>query len=253
MVKMTAVSEISMLNKLRLYIAPKTIYRSEDGRVTIKDSMENWRPVRVIYVDDVRESGIYLDQGMNCDPLFFYMQSLKEAALYYDGLDKALLIGGGGMAFPKYYLSCIPGGHIDVVEKDSRFIDLAGKYFFYEEDERVKVYIDDGVKFISNTATANASILNGKGLKKYDFIVFDAFNGNRPPKELFTEGILKLTGQILSSGGILAMNMINEKTGVLSMQTHLAQAMLKNIFKNTRIINCRMGWNCILLASDRKL
>ncbi len=53
--------------------------------------------------------------------------------------------------------------------------------------------------------------------------------------------------------GILAINMLNEKPGVISMQTHLAQAMLKNIFRNTRIINCQMGWNCILLASDREL
>ena len=37
------------------------------------------------------------------------------------------------------------------------------------------------------------------------------------------------------------------------MQTHLAQAVLKSIFQNTRIINCQMGWNCILLASDREL
>ena len=190
---------------------------------------------------------------MDSDPLFFYMQSLKEVALYYEGLDKALLIGGGGMAFTKYYINSIPKGHIDVVEKDSRFVELAGKYFFYTDDERVKINIADGAGFISKSATANASIINGKGLKQYDFIIFDAFNGNRPPKELFSEGVLKLTRQIMGSDAILAMNMLNEKPGVVSMQTHLTQAVLKNIFKNTKIINCQMGWNCILLASDREL
>lgn len=246
-------SDISLLNKLRLYISPKTIYRSEDGHIVIKDSVENKRPVRVLYVDNIRESGIYLDEGMDSDPLFFYMQSLKEVALYYEGLDKALLIGGGGMAFTKYYINSIPKGHIDVVEKDSRFVELAGKYFFYTDDERVKINIADGAGFISKSATANASIINGKGLKQYDFIIFDAFNGNRPPKELFSEGVLKLTRQIMGSDAILAMNMLNEKPGVVSMQTHLTQAVLKNIFKNTKIINCQMGWNCILLASDREL
>ena len=181
------------------------------------------------------------------------MQTLKEVALYYDGLDKALLIGGGGMAFTKYYLSCMPKGEIDVVEKDGRFVDLAKKYFFYTEGEKVKTTITDVAGFISKTATANASIINGKGLKQYDFIIFDAFNGNRPPKELFSEGILKLTKQIMSSEGILAMNMLNAEPDVISMQTHLTQAILKNIFKNTKIINCQMGWNCILLASDREL
>ncbi len=250
---MATMSDISLLNKLRLYISPKTIYRSEDGHIVIKDSMENKRPVRVLYVDNIRESGIYLDEGMDSDPLFFYMRSLKEVALYHEGLDKALLIGGGGMAFTKYYINSIPKGHIDVVEKDSRFVELAGKYFFYTEGERVKTTITDGAGFISKAATANASIINGKGLKQYDFIIFDAFNGNRPPKELFSEGVLKLTRQIMGSDAILAMNMLNEKPGVVSMQTHLTQAVLKNIFKNTKIINCQMGWNCILLASDREL
>lgn len=245
--------DMSLLNKLRLHISPKTVYRSEDGHISIKDAIENKRPVRVLYYDNIRESGIYLDEGMNSDPLFFYMQTLKEVALYYDGLDNALLIGGGGMAFPRYYLSYMPKGHIDVVEKDSRFIDLAEKYFFYSDDERIKINISDGAGFITKTATSNASIINGKGLKQYDFIIFDAFSGNRPPKELFSEGVLKLTRQIMSSDGILAMNMLNEKPDVISMHTHLTQAVLKNIFKNTKIINCQMGWNSILLASDRKL
>ena len=88
---------------------------------------------------------------------------------------------------------------------------------------------------------------------RYDFVIFDAFEGRRPPKEISSEGMFKLTKQIMSQDGILDINMLNEKPGVISMQTHLAQAVLKNIFRNTGIINCQMGWNCILLASDRGL
>jgi spermidine synthase len=111
----------------------------------------------------------------------------------------------------------------------------------------------DGAAFISKTAISNASIADGVGAKNYDLVIFDAFVGNKPPKELFSEGMFKLTRQIMSSDGILALNMLNEKPGVNSMQTHLAKALLNNIFKHTKIVNCQMGWNCILLASDRKL
>ena len=245
--------KMSFLNKLSLYMRPKTIYRSEDGYIEVRDSMENKRPVRVLYCDGIRESGIYLDEGMNTDPLFYYMQTLKEITLYYDGLDKALLIGGGGMAFPKYYLSCVPEGQMTVIEKDGRMIDMARKYFYYTEDDRFRIVEGDGTAFISKTATSNAAIVNGKGLKKYDLIIFDAFTGKKTPKELFSEGVFKLTKQINSDKGILAINMLNEKNGAIAMQTHLAQAMLKNIYKNTKIINCHMGWNCILLASNRVL
>ena len=84
-------------------------------------------------------------------------------------------------------------------------------------------------------------------------IVFDAFEGRKPVKELLSEGVLKLTYQITRADGILAINMLNESAGVISMQTHLCQAILKKIYKNTKIINCPQGWNCILMASDREL
>jgi spermidine synthase len=243
----------SPIKKLLLTIKPKSVYKSKDGHIEVRDAVENGRTVRVLYCDGVRESGIYLDDGMDRDPLFFYMQTLKEVVLFYEGLDNALLIGGGGMAFPKYYLNCMPMGRIDVLEKDSRYIELAKEYFFYKEDDRVRVIEGDGASFISKTAMSNASANSDPDMMKYDLIIFDAFDGNKPPKELFSESIYKLVRQIMSSGGILALNMLNEKPGVISMQTHLAQAVLKNIYKNTKIIACQMGWNCILLASDRAL
>lgn len=237
---------MTLMKKLLLYISPKTLFKSEDGHVVIRDEIENKRPVRLLLYDDIRESGIYLDEGMNSDPLFYYMQTLKEVMLFYEGLDNALLIGGGGMAFPKYYLDRVPAGRITVVEKDAHMVDLARRYFFFEDDDRVSVHIGDGASFIAKKAVDS-------GAPRYDFVIFDAFEGKRPPKEITSEGMFKLTKQIMSQDGILAINMLNKKSGVISMQTHLAQAVLKNIFRNTRIINCQMGWNCILLASDREL
>ncbi len=244
---------MTLFKKLLLYIKPRTLHRSDDGHIEIRDAIENGRPVRVLWYDDVRESGIYLDDGMNRDPLFYYMQTLKEILLFYEGLSNALLIGGGGMAFPKYYLDCIPDGRMTVVEKDDLMLRLAGEYFFFREDSRISVHAGDGASFIRALAMNMAAGDRACLLNRYSLIIFDAFVGNKPPKELFSEGMFKLTRQIMTEDGILAINMVNEKPGVLSMQTHLAQAVLKNIFKNTRIINCKMGWNCILMASDRAL
>ena len=70
--------KISFFRKLSLYLKPREIYRSEDGHIVIRDAVENGRQVRVLFVNGVRESGIYLDEGMDRDPLFYYMQTLKE-------------------------------------------------------------------------------------------------------------------------------------------------------------------------------
>ncbi len=238
--------KLTALQKLRLHISPRTVYSSEDGHIVIRDEIEGGRPVRILLYDNIRESGIYMDEGLNSDPLFYYMKTLKETVLFYERIDNVLLIGGGGMAFPKYYLNCVPDGRMTVVEKDANMLDLARKYFFFEDDDRIRMIIGEGASYISKRAIDSSA-------PRYDLVIFDAFEGRRSPKELSSEGIYKLTKQILDNDGILAINMLNEKPGVISMQTHLAQAVLKNIFRNTRIINCKMGWNCILLASDRDL
>lgn len=237
----------------KLFVVPKTLYKSEDGHIVVCDRMENRRPVRLLLYDDIRESGIYLDENGNRDPLFYYMQTLKEVMLFYEGLDRALMIGGGGMAFPRYYTECNTEGQMTVVEKDRRIVDIAKKYFAFQGSERVNTIIGDGVKYISGHAIEIAADVKGAVSKKFDFIIFDAYEGRKPLRELFSEGVLKLTYQITSDSGILAINMLNEKPGVISMDTHLCRATLNGIYKNTKIINCPHGLNCILMASDRKL
>ena len=124
---------MSFMQMLRLAVAPKTIYQSDDGHIVILDRIEHKRPVRLLLYDGVRESGVYLDENGDTDPLFYYMKTLKEISLKYDGLNRALLIGGGGMSFPRYFLNCVPEGQMTVVEKDQKMVELARKYFFFEE------------------------------------------------------------------------------------------------------------------------
>ncbi len=244
---------ISLLKKLLLYIRPKVHYRSEDGHIAIGDCIEDNRPVRLLLYDGIRESGIYLDKNGDSDPLFFYMQTLKEILLTYDGLDNALMIGGGGFAFPRYYKSCVPNGIMTVIEKEGFYYDLARKYFFIDEFDGVNVLIRDGLSFIAETAIANASAEKESDRTEYDLIIFDAYDGNKVSQGLLSPNTFKMVRQILSKRGIVAFNMINEAENVFSMQAYMAQAQLNEIFGYTMLINCKVGWNSILLASDREL
>ena len=245
--------ELTLFQKLSLAVNPRIIYRSDDGHIEICDRFENGRPVRLLLYDGIRESGIYLDAKGDRDPLLYYMQTLKEISLSYDGLGRALLIGGGGMSFPRYYINAVPGGRMTVIEKDAHMLELAKRYFYFEENDRVRTIVGDGVRYISQLAKDIAANGINSDLMKYDFIIFDAFEGRKAVKELLSEWVLKLTYQITRPDGILAINMINEASGAIAMQTHLCQAMLRRIYRNTKIIKCPQGWNCILLASDREL
>ena len=73
------------------------------------------------------------------------------------------MIGGSGYAFPKYYLSRYPNATIDVVEIDPGLTALAREHFNLPDDERLKIYHEDGRTFIN------------KCDNKYDAVFMDAW------------------------------------------------------------------------------
>ncbi|WP_081679552.1 spermidine synthase [Butyrivibrio sp. XPD2002] len=255
---------MNILEQLSLYIFPKTRFRSADRHIEIRDTIENHRAVRLLLYDGVRESGMYLDEYGDRDPLFNYMKTLKTMVTHNPGLNNCLLIGGGGFIIPKLYLKGHPERRITVVEVDGTYVELAKKYFGLDtNDKRIKIVVQDGFEFIKNTTMHNAGIesnysrdvrySNAPSAAKYDLVIFDAYTGSSASRTILSEYALKSVYSLLSPNGIYALNMINEAQDVISMQTHLLNASLKNIFKYTRIVPCKGGGNCILMASDRKL
>lgn len=68
-----------------------------------------------------------------------------------------------------------------------------------------------------------------------------------------TESMLKLSKTLLTSGGILAINVLNLKGGAPTMETCLTEQYLMGIFRHVKIIPRENYGNSKLLASDRKL
>ena len=59
-----------------------------------------------------------------------------------------------------------------------------------------------GETYISETARYNAGLIDDAKKNRFDLIVFDAFTGRKPVKELTTESMLKLTKTLLTSRGL---------------------------------------------------
>ncbi|WP_029322563.1 spermidine synthase [Butyrivibrio sp. AE3004] len=264
---------MNLLEQLSLYLFPKTRFKSADRHIEIIDHIENGRAARVLLYDGVRESGMYLDEYGDRDPLFNYMKTLKLILELHPGLNNCLLIGGGGFVFPRLYLKNHPERRITVVEMDGGYVELAKKFFgLNPNDKRITVEIRDGFEYIKEHANETLSSASDhiyssnsrfdiyekstaskKEDKKFDFVIYDAYTGSTASKGILSEYALKSVYNMLNPNGIYALNMINEAQDVISMQTHMLNATLKTIFKHTRIVPCKGGGNCILLASDRKL
>ncbi|WP_035766256.1 spermidine synthase [Butyrivibrio sp. NC2002] len=235
---------MTLLEQLLLYVRPRIVFRSPDKHIIIQDKIENGRAVRLLLYDKIRESGMYLDDYGKQDPLFYYMQTLKLITEHYPDIKNTLMIGGGGFVYPQIYLYKHPERSITVIENNPGLVELAKKYFSLDtNDKHLTINITDGFKYISDHA--------GDG--SFDMIVFDAYTGDKAANDILSAQSLVKMHKMLKKEGILALNMVNEQMDVIAMNTYMLESTLKLIFANTRIVRCKGGGNCILMASDRKI
>lgn len=117
-----------------------------------------------------------------------------------DGIDY-LMLGGGAISYPHYYLNKYKDKKIDVVEINEKCIDVAKQYFYLDElleenKGRLNIIIDDAIKYIKNCK------------KRYDYILIDLFNGREPINEIYEEENILYLKNVLKRDGIIIINYI---------------------------------------------
>lgn len=107
---------------------------------------------------------------------------------------RVLVIGLGGGAMPSFLHAHAPALFIDAVEIEPVVKDLARKYFGLPESERVRVFVDDGARFVEQRS------------ERYDLILLDAYAPDFIPKHLATEAFFRQVRARLSDTGVLVTN-----------------------------------------------
>ena len=141
------------------------------------------------------QGGIYLNAP---DKLLFEFTQLCFVSLAF--LDRepkeALFVGLGAGAMPRYFNKHYPDALIDIAEIDPDMVRVAQKYFYFRENERMKVSVDDGRLFVKRTR------------KKYDWIILDAYQNDYIPAHLTTLEFLKEVRSRLKEDGVVVANII---------------------------------------------
>jgi spermidine synthase len=139
------------------------------------------------------QGGIFLNAP---DKLLFEFTQMGFVSLAF--LDKdpkdVLFVGLGAGAMPKYFSGRYPEAIIDIAEIDPDMVSVAQKYFYFRENERMKVHIDDGRLFVK------------RARKKYDWIVLDAYQNDYIPFHLTTLEFLKEVRSRLKDDGVIVAN-----------------------------------------------
>lgn len=197
--------------------------------------------LRVLRFTRNRQSSMYLDAPFDTD--FEYPGYFHIALALDPEASRTLVIGLGGGSVVKRMWRDYPDMRIDTVELDPAVVDVAERFFELPEDERIRVYVDDGRRFLETCPDT------------YDLVLIDAFDEDRVPRQLTTEEFLRTARDRLAPGGVVAYNFIGALRGDHSKPFRSLYRTLRNVWRNVWVFAVdegveTEGANLLIFATD---
>ena len=123
-----------------------------------------------------------------------YARYMTLGIAYAAKVERILEIGLGGGRIASYLGAALPDAEILTVELDKDVVELAKKYFRYEEAENMKTVVADGRAFLL------------RDNRTWDVILLDAYRGPFVPFHLLTKEFFALVKSRLAPGGVVLQN-----------------------------------------------
>lgn len=155
---------------------------------------------------------------------------------------EALVIGLGGGGLCTFLAHCFPKLRITAVEIDKEMLKIATEYFGLIQTENLKVEIEDGIKFLLDSA---------ENQRKFDAILFDVDNKDVslgmscPPKQFIEYSVLNTVVQTLTNDGLFILNLVVRNQAL--RQDVIDN--LKNIFKFVSSCSLESDVNEVIISS----
>lgn len=216
------------------------------SRFLVRQEQRNGEPVRLLVSDASGiQSGIKLSDPNKL--LFDYLQIFAKATttLLPNQPTNNLLIGGGALTYPRYFVTNWPNASITVVEIDPTLTEIAKEYFYFQDHPRIEIINEDGRTALTKFKS-----------KTFDIIYLDAYSsGITIPFHLTTQEMMREVQRVLVPDGQVLINII----GTLHPDTNRYVASMIKTFQS---VFTDVAWqpthpdqpyarqNIILLASN---
>jgi len=173
----------------------KTLWTSEDRNWSVVDGEKSGVKCRFLIDGEGRlQSGVVL--GDVPIPIFQYARAMVTVACHQQSKN-VLVLGGGGFCIPTAICHFVAGAEVDVVDRETRLKEVAEKYFFKPDNERLN-FIEGEVKEV---------LSKGKTSDDYDLVIVDVFEENGlVPSELFDVEIFSSLKNLLGEDGVFLWN-----------------------------------------------
>lgn len=208
----------------------KTLFQKDSfyHRIRVEEDEE----ARYLYFDQTLQSAMNLG-----DPTalrLLYSQYTSVGLAFRPDAKKVLIIGLGGGSIPKKLHKEFPSVEIDVAEIDPEVIQVAKKYFSFQEGKNLRVHAQDGRLFVTRTS------------QRYDLILLDAYYTDAIPFHLTTREFFRIADGKLAPNGVAVVNVIGAVTGTSGKITRSIAKTLREIFPQIYIFPTRRAQHATL-------
>lgn len=143
----------------------KTVYKTRDPlgqSIEVCEGIYNEERMRLLLVDGAMQSAQYLDPLLEDELAFEYMREFEWAFRLHPSARRVLLIGGGGFAYPRFFLKNYPEKSIDVIELSPTIVEVARDYFGLraleaQYPDRLRVIVGDGHRYLEKLSATFTS------------------------------------------------------------------------------------------------
>lgn len=186
-------------SKVTAYGEQITVLFSKDtyyGSLRVVDYLPPWKTrTRVLFNDGAPQSGIDVMTGQSIMAYGYFLEFIPYALNPHG--KNCLVIGLGAGNIPMWYDA--QGIRVDAVDINPAVVDVAKNYF--------------GFHISGDTVISDARYFLRSGTKKYDYVIFDVFNGDSTPGHLLNLEALRELKIRMTPRGILAMNILGDPDG----------------------------------------
>lgn len=138
--------------------------------------------------------------------LIDYTRTMFAALLWQPAPAVLGMVGLGGGSQTKFAYRHLPGTRIEVVENNPHVVALRGAFGIPDDDARLAVTVDDGVRFVE----AHCG--------RFDVLLVDGYDEHGIPAELSTQTFYDACRDALTERGVVACNLY-----VRDPQVHVAR------------------------------
>ncbi|KAL1561592.1 eEF1A lysine and N-terminal methyltransferase-like [Salvia divinorum] len=177
------------------------------------------------------------------------ISSHLSTATSFGGLVKTAVLGLGAGLLPMFMKKNLPTLQIEVIELDPVVLDVARDFFGFKVDERLKVHVTDGIKFIKEIADSKVEG-EEKSLRKIDILIVDVDSSDTssgltcPEADFVEEYFLLAAKESLSEQGLFIINLVSRS----STMKDAVYSRLKKVFSNIFCLKIEEDVNEVLFA-----